>query len=203
MNHCPPCAAVFTDLPSLSSFHSLGNSSCGEDWKTFFPGFENKREGKLSIKWWEIFILLPVKYWSSIVPQMPWLSGNPVWPLLLILGGTVCDPTPWVKPSLPPELNSECPHWVTADFGQALMSQSHSLLNFLSSSWTQTLKTVWNIVEAPFKKLLNFDVCVVWWCSDGPINRQEYKSLETYVVTIKIFRTGYHHWINGQAYYLF
>ena len=26
------------------------------------------------------------------------------------------------------------------------------------------------------KKLLNFDVCVVWWCSDGPINSQEYTS---------------------------
>ena len=34
-----------------------------------------------------------------------------------------------------------------------------------------------NIVEAPFKKL-NFDVCVVWWCSDGPINSQETKLLK-------------------------
>ena len=39
-------------------------------------------------------------------------------------------------------------------------------------------------MEAPFKNMLNFDVCVVW-CLDGP-NRQEYKSFETYVVTIKI-----------------
>ena len=31
-------------------------------------------------------------------------------------------------------------------------------------------KTLFNIVEAPFKTILNFDVCVVWWCSDGPIN---------------------------------
>ena len=37
-----------------------------------------------------------------------------------------------------------------------------------------------NIVEARFKKKLNFDVivCVVWWCSDGSINRQEYKSFD-------------------------
>ena len=35
------------------------------------------------------------------------------------------------------------------------------------------LKTLFNIVEAPFEKLLNFDVCAVWWCSDGPINSQE------------------------------
>ena len=41
-----------------------------------------------------------------------------------------------------------------------------------------TLKTLFNIVEAPFKKVLNFDICVVWWCSDGPINSQEYKSLK-------------------------
>ena len=35
------------------------------------------------------------------------------------------------------------------------------------------LKTLFNIVEAPFtKKKINFDVCVVW-CSDGPINSQE------------------------------
>ena len=25
-----------------------------------------------------------------------------------------------------------------------------------------TLKALFNIVEAPFKRLLNFDVCVVW-----------------------------------------
>ena len=66
------------------------------------------------------------------------------------------------------------------------------------------LKTLFNIVEAPLKKLLNFDVCVVWWwCSDGPINSQEYKSFEIYAVTIKIFMTEYHHWINSQAYHLF
>ena len=65
------------------------------------------------------------------------------------------------------------------------------------------LKTLFNIVEAPLKKLLNFDVCVVWWCSSGPINSQEYKSLEIYVVTIKIAMTEYHHWINSQAHHLF
>ena len=63
---------------------------------------------------------------------------------------------------------------------------------------------MFNIVEAPLKKkLLNFDVCVVWRCSDGQINNQEYKSFEIYAVTIKIYMTEYHHWINGQAYHLF
>ena len=60
-----------------------------------------------------------------------------------------------------------------------------------------------NIVEAPFTKLLNFDVCVVWWCSDGAINSQEYKSFEIYAVTIKISMTEYHHWINGQPHHIF
>ena len=60
-----------------------------------------------------------------------------------------------------------------------------------------------NIVEAPLKKSLNFDVCVVWLCSDGPINSQEYNNFEIYVVTIKISMTEYLHWINGQAYHLF
>ena len=59
------------------------------------------------------------------------------------------------------------------------------------------LKTLFKIVEASFKKKLNFDVCVVWWCSTGPINSQEYKSLEIYAVAIKISMTEYHHWING------
>ena len=40
------------------------------------------------------------------------------------------------------------------------------------------LKSLFNIVEAPFEKLWNFDVCVVWWCSDGPVNSQEYKSFK-------------------------
>ena len=65
------------------------------------------------------------------------------------------------------------------------------------------LKTLFNIVEAPFKKLLNFDVCVVWWCSDGPLNSQEYKSFEIYVVSIKISMTEYHHWINDLVDHLF
>ena len=50
-------------------------------------------------------------------------------------------------------------------------------------------------------KLLNFDVCVVWWCSDGPINSQEYKRFEMYAVTIKISMTEYHHWINRHTIY--
>ena len=37
---------------------------------------------------------------------------------------------------------------------------------------TKSGLTVW--IEAPLKKLLNFDVCVVWWCSDGPLNSQEH-----------------------------
>ena len=61
------------------------------------------------------------------------------------------------------------------------------------------LETLFNIVEAPFKELLNFNVCVVWWCSDGSINSQGYKSFEIYAVTIKISMTEYHHWLNGQA----
>ena len=39
--------------------------------------------------------------------------------------------------------------------------------------------------------------------SDGPRNRQEYKSFEMYAVTIKISMTEYHNWINGQVYHLF
>ena len=47
------------------------------------------------------------------------------------------------------------------------------------------LKTLFNIVEAPFNFFFfNFDVCV-WWYLDGPINNQEYKIFEIYVVTIK------------------
>ena len=53
------------------------------------------------------------------------------------------------------------------------------------AKYTQGLKTLFNIVEAPFNKILEFFVCVVWWCSDGPINSQEYKSFEIYGVTIK------------------
>ena len=40
------------------------------------------------------------------------------------------------------------------------------LFIFLASA----LKTLFNIVDSPFNFVLNFDVCVVWWCSDGPIN---------------------------------
>ena len=66
------------------------------------------------------------------------------------------------------------------------------------------LKTLFNIVEAPFIKLfMNFDVCVVWLCSDGSLNRQEYKSFEIYAVSIKKSMTEYHHWINELADHLF
>ena len=77
------------------------------------------------------------------------------------------------------------------------------MYNVLRKSDVTTLKTLFNIVEAPLKKLLNFDVCVVWWCSDGPINSQEYKSFEIYAVSIKISMTEYHHWINGLSDHLF
>ena len=65
------------------------------------------------------------------------------------------------------------------------------------------LKTLFNIVEAPFKKLLNCDVCVVWWYPDGPLNSQEYKSIEIYAVSIKISMNEYHRWINNLVDHLF
>ena len=68
-----------------------------------------------------------------------------------------------------------------------------------------TLKTLFNIVEAPLLLFFNiyFDVCVAWWCSDGPVNSQEYKSFEIYAVSIKISMTEYHHWINDLVDHLF
>ena len=68
-----------------------------------------------------------------------------------------------------------------------------------------SLKTLFNIVEAPFNFFFfNFDVCV-WWYLDGPINNQEYNIFEIYAVTIKLHvsMTDYSHWINSQAYHLF
>ena len=67
------------------------------------------------------------------------------------------------------------------------------------------LKTLFNIVEAPLKKWLNFDVCIVWWCSDGPLlNSQHwYKSFEIYAVSIKISMIEYHHWIDDLVDHLF
>ena len=67
----------------------------------------------------------------------------------------------------------------------------------------KALQTLFNIVEAPLKKLLNCDVCVVWCCSDGPLNSQQHKSFEIYAVSVKISMTEYHHWINGLADHLF
>ena len=63
------------------------------------------------------------------------------------------------------------------------------------------MSVLYDDVEMDQKKLLNFDVCVVWWCWDGPINSQEYKSFEIYEVTIKISMTEYHHWINRLTVY--
>ena len=58
----------------------------------------------------------------------------------------------------------------------------HSTFHNYNQVLIRGLKTLFNIVEASFKKLLNIDVCVVWWCSDGPINSQEYKSFDIYCV---------------------
>ena len=80
---------------------------------------------------------------------------------------------------------------------------SAGILVLVVFNYMSGLKTLFNIVEAPFEKLLNFDVCVVWWCSDESRNSQEYRSFEIYVVTIKISMTEYHHWINRRAYRLF
>ena len=80
---------------------------------------------------------------------------------------------------------------------------SFQLQTYTICSCLCELKTLFNIVEAPLKKLLNFDVRVVWWCSVEPLNSQEYKSFEIYAVSIKISMTEYHHWINDLVDYLF
>ena len=51
------------------------------------------------------------------------------------------------------------------------------------------LKTLFNIVEAPFKFFLKLWCLCCIMMSDGPINSQEYKSFEIYEVTIKISMT--------------
>ena len=38
---------------------------------------------------------------------------------------------------------------------------------------------------------------------DGALSSQEYKSLDIYAVSIKIFMTEYHHWINDLVDHLF
>ena len=86
---------------------------------------------------------------------------------------------------------------------RSVFSLEHGAFFFISptflivSNYCLYLKTLFNIVEAPLKKLLNFDVCVAWWCSTGPINSQEYKSFEIYAlpVSFKISMTEYHHWL--------
>ena len=79
------------------------------------------------------------------------------------------------------------------------MSDAMRAQNCMQDTCEAILKTLFNIVEARFKTLLNFDVCVVWWCSDGYVNSQDYKSSEMYAVTIKISMTEYYHSINCQA----
>ena len=63
----------------------------------------------------------------------------------------------------------------------------------------QTIVKEFNIAEAPFTFFFYFDVCVIWWCSDGRINSQEYKSFEIHAVTIKISMTEYRHWIHKRS----
>ena len=53
-------------------------------------------------------------------------------------------------------------------------------------------------MEAPFKTEMKFDICLVWWCSNGPLNSKEYKSLK-FIVTIKISMIEYDDWSNSQA----
>ena len=90
--------------------------------------------------------------------------------------------------------------WLT---GGSIPRPSHFCSAYWHAGKKQTkciiylFKTLFNLVEAPFTKLLNFDVCVVWGWSDGPINNQEYNSFEIYAVIIKISMTEYHQWING------
>ena len=50
----------------------------------------------------------------------------------------------------------------------------HPCDHFLPCKLANSLKDI-NIVEAPFKKWLNFYVCVVWWCANGPLNNQGQK----------------------------
>ena len=44
---------------------------------------------------------------------------------------------------------------------------------------------------------------VLYWCAEGSINSQEYKSFEIYAVTINISMTEYNHWISSLADRLF
>ena len=90
----------------------------------------------------------------------------------LLGGGGSCPPAPPLA-TLVPTARHECE--VLYDRGPGL-AERHCL-------------TLWRL----HLKLLNFDVCVVWWCSDGPINSQEYNSFEIYAVTINISMTEYHH----------
>ena len=67
---------------------------------------------------------------------------------------------------------------------------------------TPIVKTLFNIVEAPWKSWTLMSVLYDDVHADGPINGQEYNIFDIYAVTIKISMTEYHHWINGQAYHL-
>ena len=58
------------------------------------------------------------------------------------------------------------------------------------------LKTLFTIVEAQYKSLLNFDVCFAVLCSDGSINSLEYIGFN-YAVTIKLSMTEYQILLNN------
>ena len=57
---------------------------------------------------------------------------------------------------------------------------SRNLLSTCLKLWRLHFKNCWTLMSV-----------VVWWCSDGPLNSQEYKSFEIYAVTIKISMTEY------------
>ena len=65
------------------------------------------------------------------------------------------------------------------------------------------LKTMFNIVEAPFKKNCWTLISLLYDDVQMDQNSQEYKSFEIHAITIKISMTEYHPWINSQAYHLF
>ena len=58
--------------------------------------------------------------------------------------------------------------------------------------WRLHLKICWTLMSV-----------FVWWCSDGPLNCQGFKSFEIYAVSIKISMIEYHQWINDLVDHLF
>ena len=89
-------------------------------------------------------------------------------------------------------------HWLCTCTSYKMHPNSHNHSKPFHECWgKKRLKTLFNIVEARFKKkLLNFDIHIVWWCSDGSRNSQEFKSFEICAVTIKIYGVAQKKW-NG------